>query len=51
MGSGAFYCPRVLPLGVLFLALISSGSGHTAFGIVICLFLAGACGVFCNLLS
>ena len=42
-----------LPLGVLFLALISStsGSGHTAFigVIVICLFLAGACGIFCSL--
>ena len=39
-----------LPLEVLFLALISSGPGHTAFVgvIVICLFLAGACGAFCS---
>ena len=40
-----------LPLGVSFLALMSSGLGHAAFVgvIVICLFLAGACGALCNL--
>ena len=40
-----------LPLGVLFLALMSSGLGHIAFVgvIVICLFLVGACSAFCNL--
>ena len=40
-----------LPLGVLSLALMSSGLGHTAFVgvIVICLCLAGACGAFCSL--
>ena len=39
-----------LPLGVLFLALMSSGLGHTAFvGItVICLLLVGACSAFCS---
>ena len=45
MGSGALYCPRVAPTRVVV------SSGHTAFVgvIVICLFLADACGVFCNL--
>ena len=40
-----------LPLEVLFLALMNSGLGHTAFVgvIVICLFLAGACSAFCSL--
>ena len=40
-----------LPLKVLFLALMSSGLGHTAFVgvIVICLFLVGACSAFCSL--
>ncbi len=40
-----------LPLEVLFLALMNSGLGHTAFvGVtVICLLLAGACNAFCSL--
>jgi len=40
-----------LPLEVLFLALMNSGLGHTAFVgvIVICLFLVGACSAFCSL--
>ena len=38
-------------LTVLFLALMNSGLGHTAFVgvIVICLFLVGACSAFCSL--
>ncbi len=40
-----------LPLEVLFLALMKSGLGHTAFvGVnVICLLLVGACNDFCSL--
>ncbi len=40
-----------LPLEVLFLALMNSGLGHTAFvGVtVICLLLVGACNAFCSL--
>ena len=51
VGSAALYCPREAPTRVLFLALINSGLGHTAFVgvIVIWLFLAGACSAFCNL--
>ena len=51
MGSAALYCPHEAPTRGLFPALMSSGSGHTAFviAIVICLFLVGACSAFCSL--
>ena len=51
MGSAALYCPHAAPTRGLFPALMSSGSGHTAFVsvIVICLFLVGACSAFCSL--
>ena len=52
MGSGALYCFHVAPTrGVVSCTYQQWGSGHTAFVgvIVICLFLAGACAVFCNL--
>jgi hypothetical protein len=51
MGNAALYCPCAAPTQVLFPALMSSGSGHTAFVsvTVICLFLVGACSAFCSL--
>ena len=50
MGNGACTVLAWLPLGVWFLALMSSELGHTAFvGItVICLYLEGAFDAFCS---